>query len=124
MKTRTSIVLVAAALLSGATLASATAMAQSNPTGPQPVRDTLTLTRAQQKTAWNDLHGLATRQVAPSGFHAKVGTAVPGSVMIMAVSNKATKAVPALKPYSFTVVNHKLLIVNPNSRTIAEIITS
>ncbi|MFZ3352928.1 MAG: DUF1236 domain-containing protein [Xanthobacteraceae bacterium] len=124
MKTRTFIVLVAAALLSGATVASAAGMAQSNPTGPQPVRDTLTLTSAQQKTAWNDLHGLATRQVAPAGFQAKVGTPVPGSVMIMAVSNKAAKAVPALKPYSFTVVNHKLLIVNPNSRTIAEVITS
>jgi hypothetical protein len=125
MKTRTSIVLVAAALLSGATVASAASMTQSNPTGPQqPVRDTLTLTSAQQKTAWKDLHGLATPQVAPAGFQVKVGTPVPGSVMIMAVANKTTKAVPALKPYSFTVVNHKLLIVNPNSRTIAEVITS
>jgi Protein of unknown function (DUF1236) len=88
------------------------------------VRDTLTLTTAQQKTAWKDLHSLSTRQVAPAGFQAKVGAPVPGSVMIMAVSSKATKAVPALKPYAFTVVNHKLLIVNPSSRTIAEIITS
>ncbi len=124
MKIRTSIAIVAAALLSGATVASAAGMAQSSPTGPQPVRDTLTLTSAQQKTAWKDLHGLATRQVAPSGFTAKVGTPVPGSIMIMTVSSKAAKAIPALKPYAFTVVNHKLLIVNPNSRTIAEVITS
>jgi len=41
---------------------------------------------------------------------------VPGSIMIMAVSSEAAKAIPALKPYAFTVVNNKLLIVNPNSR--------
>jgi Protein of unknown function (DUF1236) len=124
MKARTTIALVAAALLSGATVASAAGTAQSSPSGPQPVRDNLALTTAQQKTAWKDLHVLATRQVAPTRFTAKVGAPVPGSIMIMAVSSKAAKAIPALKPYSFTVVNHKLLIVNPNSRTIAEIITS
>lgn len=122
MKTRTSIALVAAALLSGVTVASAAT--PSSAMAPQAVRDTLTLTSAQQKTAWNDLHGLATGQVAPAGFSAKVGTPVPGSIMVMAVSSKAAKAIPALKPYSFTVVNHKLLIVNPNSRTIAEVIAS
>lgn len=124
MKVQTSIALIAAALLSSVTVASAAGMAPSSSTKPQPVRDTLTLSSAQQRTAWKDLHGLATRQVAPAGFTAKVGVPVPGSVMIMAVSNKAAKAVPALKPYSFTVVNHKLLIVNPSSRTIAEVITS
>lgn len=124
MKARTYIILAAVALLSSATAASAAGTVQSNSTGPQPVLDTLTLTSAQQKTAWKDLHGLATQQVAPAGFQTKVGTPVPGSIMIMAVPSKAAKAVPALKPYAFTVVNHKLLIVNPGSRTIAEVITS
>jgi hypothetical protein len=124
MKTTTSIALVAAALLTSATVASAAGTAQTGPTEPQPVRDTLTLTQAQQKTAWKDLHGLATRQVARPNFKAKVGAPVPGSIMIIAVSREAVKAIPALKPYAFTVVNNKLLIVNPNSRTIAEVITS
>lgn len=120
MKARTSFAVVAAALLSAVTVASA---ATPSSASAPPVRDSLTLTSTQQKTAWKDLHDLSTRPVAPPGFTAKVGTPIPGSVMIMAVSNKAAKAIPALKPYSFTVVTHKLLIVNTSSRTIAEIIT-
>ena len=115
MKTQTTIALAAAALISGATVASAASMTA------QP-SDTLDLTATQQKMAWNDLHGRTTGHKEPSNFSAAVGAPLPGSVMITAVSSKAISDVPALKPYAYVVLNGQVLIVNPSDRKIADVI--
>jgi len=115
MKKQTPIALATALLLAGVTAASAAGVAQST------ASDTLSLPSAQQKTAWNDLHG-RNKQNAPSGFTATVGSAVPNTLKIKPVPGKAASAVPALRPYDFAMVQGKLLIVNPSDRTIAEVI--
>jgi hypothetical protein len=84
--------------------------------------DTLTLTAAQQETAWNDLYMSSLNQNTPAGFDAKVGAALPTSVTTGAVTTKASRDVPALKPYRFAMVQKKLVIVNPSDHKIAEVI--
>jgi hypothetical protein len=61
-------------------------------------------------------------QRAPSGFNATVGAVVPNGVKIAPVTGKAASDVPALKPYNFAMLQHKLLIVNPSDKKIAEVI--
>lgn len=115
MKMETTTALAAALLLAGATVASAATMKPS---------DTLALTASQQKAAWTDLHDQSTGQKEPANFSANVGTPLPGSVMITAVSSKAASDVPSLKPFAYVVLNGKVLIVNPSDRKIADVITS
>jgi hypothetical protein len=117
----TAIALAAAFLLTGATAASATGMQSSgaNPSSPQ---DTLTLSQAQQKTAWQDLYTGALNQPTPAGFDATVGAAVPNSVATAPVTAKAASDVPALRPYSFAMLQNKLVIVNPSDHKIARVI--
>ena len=83
----------------------------------------LTLTKAQRKTAWKDLHSAAIAVTPPAKFVAKIGVKVPGSVPMMQMSSAAADAVPKLKAYDFTVAKGKLLIVNPKSRKIAAVIS-
>lgn len=108
----------AAFLLSGAAIASAQTM--SNTARPT---DTLSLSSMQQKTVWKDLSSGATNQIAPSGFSSNVGSAVPSAVNVKPVTAKAARDVPALKPYDFAMVQHKLLIVNPSDHKIADVIS-
>ncbi len=125
MKPRTSIALAAAALLSGVSAASAAGMQQSNgganmaPTAS----DTLSLSSTQQKTAWKDLYTVSLNQKAPSGFSAVTGAVVPNTVTTAPITSKAASDVPALKPYNFAMLQHKLVIVNPADKKIAEVIT-
>jgi hypothetical protein len=125
MKPRTSIALAAAALLSGVSAASAAGMQQSNgganmaPTAS----DTLSLSSTQQKTAWKDLYTGSLNQKAPSGFSAVTGAVVPNTVTTAPITSKAASDVPALKPYNFAMLQHKLVIVNPADKKIAEVIT-
>ncbi len=123
MKTRISVALAAAAvLLAGVSAASAAGIQSSNTMSP-PAKDTLTLSKAQQKTAWHDLYTKALNQTAPLGFDTSVGAAVPNSVTTAPVPAKAASDVPALKPYNFAMLQKKLVIVNPSDHKIAEVIT-
>jgi hypothetical protein len=125
MRKHISIALAAGLLVAGVSAASAAGMSQSNSTTStmaQPA-GTLSLTSAQQKTVWNDLHGQATEQKAPSGFNATVGAIVPSTVKTEPVPRKAATSVPALKSFNFAMVDGKLLIVNPSDKKIVDVIS-
>ena len=61
-------------------------------------------------------------QNTPPGFDAIVGAKVPNTIVIAPVTAQAGSDVPALKPYSFAMVQKKLVIVNPSNRKIANMI--
>ncbi len=95
--------------------------AQSAGASAQPA-DTLTLSDAQRKSAWQDLYMDSLNQTTPPGFDAVVGATVPNTIVIVPVTAQAGSDVPALKPYSFAMVQKKLVIVNPSNRKIADVI--
>ncbi len=76
-------------------------------------RDVFKLSIAQQKTAWHDLTipSFFLNVAAPTGFSPVIGAVVPHSITTAPVPPKATSQIPALKPYRFTIVQDKLLIV-------------
>jgi protein-disulfide isomerase len=125
MKKQVSVVLAVGLLLAGASAASAASMSQSSPGSKMsgPASETLSLTITQQKRAWADLISTASKQNAPSNFHATVGSVVPTTIQIELVLSKAATDVPALKSYDFAVVQDELLIVNPSDKRIVEVIT-
>jgi hypothetical protein len=131
MKARTTITLAAAALLAGISAASAASPENAKMAPPppastkmaRPASDTLTLTSAQRKKAWDDLYTGMLNQKTPSAFKATIGAALPKTVVTARVTAKAAGDVPALKPYKFAMVQKKLVIVNPNDGKIADVIT-
>jgi Protein of unknown function (DUF1236) len=84
--------------------------------------DMLPLSDAQQKTAWQDLYMDSLNQNTPPGFDLVVGATVPNTIVIAPVTAQAGSDIPALKPYSFAMVQKKLVIVNPSNRKIADVI--
>ena len=95
--------------------------AQSAGASTQPA-GTLTLSDAQRKSAWQDLYMDSLNQNTPPGFDVVVGATVPNTIVIAPVTAQAGSDVPALKPYSFAMVQKKLVIVNPSNRKIADVI--
>ena len=114
MRKQTAILSAAALLLCGvATASAATAM---HPT------DTVMLSAAQRRAVWKDLSKQATNQNA-AGFNARIGAFVPNTVKIEQVPSKMAADVPSLRPYNFAMVGHKLLIVAPSNKVIADVLT-
>jgi Protein of unknown function (DUF1236) len=94
---------------------------QSADASAQPA-DLLTLSDAQRKTAWQDLYMDSLNQNTPPRFDLVVGATVPNTIVIAPVTAQAGSDIPALKPYSFAMVQKKLVIVNPSNRKIADVI--
>jgi len=121
-----------AVLIAGISAASAgPAMSRNNANAPaaktqsdktQSANAALTLSDAQRKTALQDLYMDSLNQDTPPGFDAVVGAKVPNTIVIAPVTAQAGSDVPALKPYSFAMVQRKLVIVNPSDRKIASVI--
>ena len=89
---------------------------------PAMAKDSLSLTRSQQRTAWRDLGKQASSQTAPSSFTASVGATIPGDVTIKAVPAKVAARVSSLKPYDYALLQGKLLIVNPSDKKVVDVI--
>lgn len=115
-----------AALLAGISAAlagSATSRDNANPPAVTAQSgDALTLSDTQRKMAWQDLYMDSLNQNTPPGFDAIVGAKVPNTIVIAPVTAQAGSDVPVLKPYSFAMVQKKLVIVNPSNREIANVI--
>jgi hypothetical protein len=84
--------------------------------------DTVILSAAQRRAVWNDLGKRATNQNA-AGFAATTGTFVPNTVKIEPIPSNVTANNPSLRPYDFAMVDHKLVIVDPSNKVIADVLT-
>jgi Protein of unknown function (DUF1236) len=84
--------------------------------------DTVILSDAQRRAVWKDLSKQATNQNA-AGFDAMIGTFVPNNVKIEPIPGKVTANNPSLRPYDFAMVNHKLVIVDPSNKVIADVLS-
>jgi len=64
--------------------------------------------------------------VDSDGIHrhqAEIGTFVPNTVKIEPMPSKVTANNPSLQPYDFAMVNHKLVIVDPSNKVIADVLS-
>lgn len=105
---------IVVALLAGGT---SLAMAQDG------ASDTVSLSAAQRSAVWKDLSKQAINQNA-AGFDAAIGTFMPDIVEIEPIPSEVAADNPSLTPYYFAMVDHKLVIVDPSNRVIADVLTT
>jgi hypothetical protein len=81
----------------------------------------LDLTPSQQQSI---KQGLASQKTdsAPSGYQGQIGAQLPGSVNSHAMPSNVASQVPAAKALLFVKLPDRVLLVDPQSKTIAEII--
>jgi hypothetical protein len=113
---------IAAAAAGSATARDKANAPDANAPGVNATNAKPSLSDAQRQAAWHDLYMDSLNQSTPPGFDAVVGATVPNTIVIVPVTAQAGSDVPALKPYSFAMVQKKLVIVNPGNRKIAGVI--
>lgn len=128
MKVSTRLIVMTIAILSGLSIAPAATNKMSKESGAKPVlmtpKDKLSLTKEQEKTAWQDISKQAKKESVPTYFVTKVGAAVPGGVMTYPVPMTTSSNMLVLRRYQYALLeNGSLLIVNPDDKKIADVIT-
>jgi hypothetical protein len=82
------------------------------------------LTSAQKHTIYQSVMN-EKGQTAPSGFHASIDAKVPSSLTLHQLPRNVASQIPAAKNYQFAKLqNNEVLLVDPKSRDVAEMITS
>ena len=102
---------VASLLLSAALLWSSAAQAQS----------VIHLSSAGRTAIWKSLGKDATDTEVAAGL--KVGEMVPAPLHVLPFTARVRKKVPAIKPFSYALVNSQVLIVNAQTRKIVAIVS-
>ena len=92
-------------------------------TGAAATNDRLNLTSAQRQEIWQNISKQAAKETPPAGFTAKVGESVPSTVKLQPLPSSLSSQVPAVKPYEYAMLQSQLLIVDPSSKKIVDIIT-
>jgi hypothetical protein len=81
------------------------------------------LTDAQRREIWEGVSKHPTNEGLPAGFKAEVGETVPGSIKMEPLPNDVSAAVPAVKRYDFAMAQSQVLIVDPSSKRIVDILS-
>jgi hypothetical protein len=98
------------------------AAAQDNkPSGQSGATSGLNLSPAQERAVTQGLRSEQS-QAAPSGPQAQVGSRVPDSVTPHAMPGDVTAQVPETKNYLFVKLPDRVLIIDPDSKVVAEVI--
>ena len=84
--------------------------------------DRLRLTSAQRKQIWQSLSG-QTKETPPAGFTPTVGETLPAAVHLQPLPSNVTNSVPSVKSYDFAMVQNGVLIVDPTSKKIVDIVS-
>src|ERR1700746_98667 len=124
-----SIVTLATVALAGGVIGATEAAAQSPPPGP-PGTDTgvsgaieqkLILSPAQ-RTAIYDQVSRDKSKVTPKDFSPVIGADVPPIIELYALPDEAVAGVPAAKLYKYTMVEGKVVLVDPTKMRVVDVI--
>jgi hypothetical protein len=81
------------------------------------------LTDAQRQEIWQGVSKQPTVESLPAGFMAAVGETVPGPIKMAPLPNDVSAAVPVVKSYDFAMAQGQVLIVDPSSKRIIDILS-
>src|SRR3954447_14827729 len=114
---------IALVLLAG----SAPVVAQDTPTHPGAEANpagvpNLKLTAARKQTIYSSISNQKQKETAPPTFQAAVGAVVPGSVELQSLPKTIVDLIPELKDYEYAMVANQVLLVEPKSKQVVEII--
>ena len=103
------------------TLGAAGTMARASPGSPTWITDGLT--GAQHQEILQGTSPQAVKESPPAGFKAEIGKVVPSSIKLQPMPKQVSEQVPAVKSFDFAMLQDQLLIVDPTSKKVIDIIT-
>jgi hypothetical protein len=82
----------------------------------------LSLTSPEQGRIWRSLGKEATRTSVPAGLH--VGEVIPETMRLLPFAPKLCKRTPAIRSYSYALLQGQVLIIDPQAKKIVSIVSN
>jgi hypothetical protein len=81
----------------------------------------LSLTSPEQARIWRSLGKEATKTSVPAGLH--VGEVIPDTMRLLPFARKLRKRIPAIRSYSYALLQGQVLIIDPQAKKIVSIVS-
>jgi hypothetical protein len=81
------------------------------------------LTGVQHQEIRRGTSAQAVEESWPADFKAAIGQIIPDSITLQPMPKQVSDQIPAVKPYDFATLQDQLLIVDPTSKKVIDIIT-
>jgi len=98
--------------------------------GPQSTSDAphnvpnLGLSPSQKQLVYKSIHSQGAKKSAePVGFRSAIGSHVPDAIEVTALPKTIIELIPVLENYSYAFVANQVLIVDPQSKMVIEVIS-
>jgi hypothetical protein len=129
MRQRSAITIIVTLAVCGGLVGGLGAAAQSTPPGPPgtdsgvsgAIEQKLILSPTQ-RTAIYDQVSKDKSKVAPKGFSPVIGADVPPMIELYMLPDEAVAGVPAAKLYKYTMVENKVVLVDPTKMRVVDVI--
>jgi Protein of unknown function (DUF1236) len=129
MRTRSSITIIVTFALCGGFVGAIDAAAQTTPptapgsdTGVSGAIEQKLILSPAQRTAIYDQVSKDRNKVAPKDFSPVIGADVPPMIELYALPDEAVAGVPAAKLYKYTMVDNKVVLVDPTKMRVVDVI--
>ena len=96
-------------------------LAAAQEVNPASVPD-LKLSKDQKHTIYLSISNLKQRETAPPTFRAATGAVVPSSVELQPLPKTIVDLIPQMKDYEYAMVTNQVLLVDPKTKQVVEII--
>jgi hypothetical protein len=90
--------------------------------GPQVNRTNLALTGAQKAIIEENVRRDSGKPASPIKFVAEIGAPVPPSLELYLLPDRALSAIPEAKIVKYTVVDNKIVLVDPTNMRVVDVI--
>jgi hypothetical protein len=80
------------------------------------------LSAEQRQTIYASINNQKQKETAPATFIAQVGAVVPTTVELQPMPKTIVELIPELKDYEYAMVTNQVLLVDPKSKQVVEII--
>ena len=128
MRERSSTTIIVMLVLCAGLVGGLSAAAQSTPPGP-PGTDTGASAAIEQKLIFSQAQRTAIydqvskdKSIAPKDFSPVIGTDVPPMIELYTLPDDAVAGVPAAKLYKYTMVENKVVLVDPTKMRVVDVI--
>ena len=122
MRERSSTTIIVMLVLCGGLVGGSGAAAQSTSPGPSGAIEQKLILSQAQRTAIYDQVSKDKSKVAPKDFSPVIGADVPPMIELYTLPDDAVAGVPAAKLYKYTMVENKVVLVDPTKMRIVDVI--
>ena len=106
----------------GISVVGAPAFGQDNTASPGIAAPPPTLSAAQRAAIFAAVSKEKSKVTPPLAFNPAVGTKVPPSIALYPMPDSTLADIPAIRPYQYTVIKDEVILVDPTTLQVVDII--